>query len=45
MHHVADPVVRFDFRPAGSGGRAKLAVNLVGDRNRTVMAEGLALAQ
>ena len=31
--------------PAGSGGRAKLAVNLVGGLNRAVMAEGLAFAE
>lgn len=31
--------------PAGSGGRAKLAVNLVGGLNRAVLAEGLAFAE
>ena len=31
--------------PAGSGGRAKLAVNLIGGLNRAVMAEGLAFAE
>ncbi len=30
---------------AGSGGRAKLAINLVGGLNRAVMAEGLAFAE
>lgn len=30
---------------AGSGGRAKLAVNLIGGLNRAVMAEGLAFAE
>ncbi len=36
---------RFYLGPAGSGGRAKLAVNLVGGLNRAVMAEGLAFAE
>lgn len=31
--------------PAGSGGRAKLAINLVGGLNRAVLAEGLAFAE
>ena len=31
--------------PAGSGGRAKLAVNLVGGLNRAVLGEGLAFAE
>lgn len=31
--------------PAGSGGRAKLAVNLIGGLNRAVLAEGLAFAE
>jgi len=31
--------------PAGSGGRAKLAVNLVGGLNRAALAEGLAFAE
>ncbi len=35
----------FYLGPAGSGGRAKLAVNLVGGLNRAVMAEGLAFAE
>ncbi len=35
----------FHLGPAGSGGRAKLAVNLVGGLNRAVMAEGLAFAE
>jgi len=35
----------FYLGPAGSGGRAKLAVNLVGGLNRAVLAEGLAFAE
>lgn len=35
----------FFLGPAGSGGRAKLVVNLVGGLNRAVMAEGLAFAE
>jgi len=35
----------FYLGAAGSGGRAKLAVNLVGGLNRAVMAEGLAFAE
>lgn len=35
----------FYLGTAGSGGRAKLAVNLVGGLNRAVMAEGLAFAE
>lgn len=35
----------FYLGPAGSGGRAKLAINLVGGLNRAVMAEGLAFAE
>lgn len=35
----------FYLGPPGSGGRAKLAVNLVGGLNRAVMAEGLAFAE
>jgi 3-hydroxyisobutyrate dehydrogenase-like beta-hydroxyacid dehydrogenase len=36
---------QFHVGPVGSGGRAKLAVNLVGGLNRAVLAEGLALAE
>jgi 3-hydroxyisobutyrate dehydrogenase-like beta-hydroxyacid dehydrogenase len=36
---------QFHLGPAGSGGRAKLAVNLVGGLNRAVLAEGLAFAE
>ena len=35
----------YHLGPAGSGGRAKLAVNLVGGLNRAVMAERLAFAE
>jgi 3-hydroxyisobutyrate dehydrogenase-like beta-hydroxyacid dehydrogenase len=35
----------FHVGPVGSGGRAKLAVNLVGGLNRAVLAEGLAFAE
>ncbi|MBM3344296.1 MAG: NAD(P)-dependent oxidoreductase [Betaproteobacteria bacterium] len=44
---VLDALCRQSFYlgPAGSGGRAKLAVNLVGGLNRAVMAEGLAFAE
>ncbi|MEI8034664.1 MAG: NAD(P)-dependent oxidoreductase [Betaproteobacteria bacterium] len=35
----------FFLGKAGSGGRAKLAVNLIGGLNRAVMAEGLAFAE
>jgi 3-hydroxyisobutyrate dehydrogenase-like beta-hydroxyacid dehydrogenase len=48
---VAAPVLNalckqsYYLGPAGSGGRAKLAVNLVGGLNRAVMAEGLAFAE
>ncbi len=35
----------YHLGPAGSGGRAKLAVNLIGGLNRAVMAEGLAFAE
>jgi 3-hydroxyisobutyrate dehydrogenase-like beta-hydroxyacid dehydrogenase len=35
---------RYHLGPVGSGGRAKLAVNLVGGLNRAVLAEGLAFA-
>lgn len=35
----------FHLGAAGAGGRAKLAVNLVGGLNRAVMAEGLAFAE
>ena len=35
----------FHLGPVGSGGRAKLAVNLVGGLNRAVLAEGLAFAE
>ena len=36
---------RYYLGPVGAGGRAKLAVNLVGGLNRAVMAEGLAFAE
>ncbi|MGH8664612.1 MAG: NAD(P)-dependent oxidoreductase [Burkholderiales bacterium] len=36
---------QFHLGPVGSGGRAKLAVNLVGGLNRAVLAEGLAFAE
>jgi 3-hydroxyisobutyrate dehydrogenase-like beta-hydroxyacid dehydrogenase len=36
---------QFHLGPVGSGGRAKLAVNLVGGLNRAAMAEGLAFAE
>lgn len=36
---------QFHIGPVGSGGRAKLAVNLVGGLNRAAMAEGLAFAE
>jgi 3-hydroxyisobutyrate dehydrogenase-like beta-hydroxyacid dehydrogenase len=36
---------QFHVGPVGSGGRAKLAVNLVGGLNRAVLAEGLAFAE
>lgn len=37
--------LRYHLGAAGAGGRAKLAVNLVGGLNRAVMAEGLAFAE
>jgi 3-hydroxyisobutyrate dehydrogenase-like beta-hydroxyacid dehydrogenase len=36
---------QFHLGPVGSGGRAKLAVNLIGGLNRAVLAEGLAFAE
>lgn len=36
---------RYHLGTAGAGGRAKLAVNLVGGLNRAAMAEGLAFAE
>ena len=36
---------QFPVGPVGSGGRAQLAVNLVGGLNRAVLAEGLAFAE
>jgi 3-hydroxyisobutyrate dehydrogenase-like beta-hydroxyacid dehydrogenase len=36
---------QFHLGPVGSGGRAKLAVNLVGGLNRAALAEGLAFAE
>jgi putative dehydrogenase len=36
---------RYHLGAVGAGGRAKLAVNLVGGLNRAVMAEGLAFAE
>jgi putative dehydrogenase len=36
---------RFYLGPIGAGGRAKLAVNLVGGLNRAALAEGLAFAE
>lgn len=35
----------FHLGPVGAGGRAKLAVNLIGGLNRAVLAEGLAFAE
>ena len=49
--HTAMPVLKALCKqshylgPVGSGGRAKLAVNLIGGLNRAVMAEGLAFAE
>lgn len=42
---VAISKQQFYLGPVGSGGRAKLAVNLVGGLNRAVLAEGLAFAE